>query len=44
MLATDGLWFSYQDERTLKGLTLISHASLSPGWWGRTAAANRRCL
>ena len=22
MLATDGLWFSYQDERTLKGLTL----------------------
>lgn len=44
MLATSGLWFRYQDEQVLKGLTLDFSPMRLPGWWARTAAENRRYL
>lgn len=44
MLATTDLWFRYQDEPVLKGLTLdFSHHAVT-GLVGRTAAENPRCL
>lgn len=38
MLATSALWFRYQDDPILKGLTLDFSTRPSPGWLGPMAA------
>lgn len=35
MLATTDLWFRYQDEPVLKGLTLDFSRHAVTGWWGQ---------
>nr|VXZ92713.1 Cobalt import ATP-binding protein CbiO [Klebsiella pneumoniae] len=44
MLATTDLWFRYQDEPVLKGLTLDFSRHAVTGLVGPTAAESRRCL
>lgn len=44
MLATSALWFRYQDDPVLKGLTLDFPRRPSLDWWGPMGAENPRCL
>lgn len=44
MLATSALWFRYQDDPVLKGLTLDFSAQAVTGLVGPMDAENPRCL
>ncbi|VFS06984.1 cobalt transporter ATP-binding subunit [Citrobacter koseri] len=44
MLATSGLWFRYQDEQVLKGLTLDFSPHAVTGLVGANGCGNRRYL